>query len=181
MYFDLCCLLPKLWKLASQKPRVTDKDITADKIYPIVIQAVLLLNDLMNFRRYRSAVATNYLNQKSCLKFTGEEMSLACTRIIETLLFSSQTTSSDALKGPKCSQTLGWSVVNSILVQSELRSQLVHSLGQKLLCYRGVSHSDSHAEFFLKARICPLCHIQWIIPRVTVLQANCLIWDEIGL
>lgn len=42
-YFDLCCLLPKLWILASQKTK-SHEDM-ADKIHPMATQAALLLKE----------------------------------------------------------------------------------------------------------------------------------------
>lgn len=175
MYFDLCCLLPKLWILASQKTKSQTK-IWQTKYVLWLLKQLSSWRNLMHFRRHRSAVVTNYLylNQKSGFKFTDEEPLLQenwnfAVLFTDYLKWCSERAWIQPKPWMKCG--------NPTLVQSDLWSQP----WTETLCYRGVSHSDSHAELFLKARICPLCHIRWIMPQVTVLQANSLIWDEIGL
>lgn len=59
MYFDLCCLLPKLWILASQKTKSQTK-IWQTK-YVLLLKQLSSWRNLMHFRRHRSAVVTNYL------------------------------------------------------------------------------------------------------------------------
>lgn len=68
---------------------------------------------------------------------------------------------------------------NSILVQSELWSQLEHSLGQKL-CVTGVLATVMLSSS-LKQRSFPFVTYDESSPQVTVLQANSLIWDEFCL
>lgn len=119
------------------------------------------------FREHESAAATNYLylNQKKKKRLIFRDESKMWV-IVAPLL-------TGYLKW--CSQGQPRSRTkhnNPMSVPLEVWWQREHSPEE---------HCDGHAKSFLKARICPLCHQQWIIPRVAALGANSLIWGEVGL